>query len=211
MISRTLIKSRQILVTNKRCYTRQEILAMNRKNQSWLDVSCFRRNGKSSNGTFENQPLVHKDEAVTFPRIGGMSLNLNEIHIPDDFPAHVKLVGASFQEYGMSCVRTWIDPFTAHYPSVSTKMRKVTTLELSFVEYKFLHVLRNSFATNIKKMLPEDRADFTAITFGGVNVSFHFISSFFINLFFFFHFPLLCRILAMHFHSHINSQVMFYF
>ncbi len=138
----------------------------------WLEVGVVRRKGRTSTGDFENTPFSNKNTADFFPTLKAYSLEQKDILVPDQFPAKSKLVFLSFQNFGFEGVRQWMDPIVQRYPDAvskdgnSTTVKKLEILELSFVEFGFLKLVRNSFASNMKSTFPEQRWSHTGLMFG---------------------------------------------
>lgn len=127
----------------------------------WLDLSIIKRKGRA----FEaDKALVPIHDALIFPGLPGYDLNGRETLFPERIKAKVKLVSFSFTDYGFNLNKTYSEPFLDKYAGHPD----VKALEITFVEYSFLQVMKGVFATNLKKRIPESQHARTQVTFGGV-------------------------------------------
>ena len=144
----------------------------------WLDVSVVKKKGRA----FEaDAGLLPAKGAQVFPRIKGYSLNCKDVVVPDSIidqatsnnsssgsskKGSVRLLAFSFKHYGFTLVRTWLTPFLEKFGK--GPLSPVPAIEVCFVEYGFLSLTKNVFATNLKSQVDAAQHDLTALSFGGV-------------------------------------------
>ena len=147
----------------------------------WLDVSVVKKKGRA----FESDGgLLPAKGAQVFPRIKGYSLNCKDVVVPDSIidqatsnnsssssgsskrNGSVRLLAFSFKHYGFTLVRTWLTPFLEKFGK--GPLSPVPAIEVCFVEYGFLSLTKNVFATNLKSQVDAAQHDLTALSFGGV-------------------------------------------
>ena len=146
----------------------------------WLDVSVVKKKGRAFDADTE---LIPAKGAKIFPLIKGYSLNSKDVRVPDSIVQDallltdaskkdnssgggVRLVAFSFKHYGFTLVRSWLTPFLekfGHGPKA-----QIPAIEICFVEYGFLSLTKNIFATNLKTQILPSQHDLTALSFGGV-------------------------------------------
>ncbi len=145
----------------------------------WLDVSVVKRKGRAFDADTQ---LIPAKNAHKFPQIQVSSLHGEQAVIPQVVDADVKLIVFSFKHYGFSLVRSWMDPFLARFPTPpyppSSSSSSATAVEICFVEFGFLSMAKNLFASSIKNNIAPSQIDYTFLAFGGVIVSSSIISSF---------------------------------
>jgi len=158
----------------------------------WLDVGIVKRKGRAFDA---DTSLIPAARAVDFPPIAAYTLNRVDVLVPNTIlqqareqkdqqetaafssessplppspstSAIPKLVAFSFKHYGFTLVRTWVDPFLKRFGGGSDAL--VPVMEVCFVEYGFLTLAKNVFASNLKAQIPASQLDLTAFSFGGV-------------------------------------------
>lgn len=135
----------------------------------WLDVSVVKSKGRAFSA---DQELTPATEAMTFPSIQCSNLHGENVLLPQVVSGDVKLLVFSFKHYGFTLVRSWLDPYLARFPSKqSSNHKKAIAIEICFVEYGFLSMAKNLFASSIKNNVSASQLDFTFLSFGGVTVS----------------------------------------
>lgn len=147
----------------------------------WLDVSIVKKKGRA----FEaDTALLPAKNATVFPLVKGYTLTLQNTQIPDTIlqqalgptptstPAispkkqNIRLIAFSFKHYGFTLVRTWLTPFMLKYGG--GPLASIPILEICFVEYGFLSLTKNVFASNLKTQIDPSQHSLTALSFGGV-------------------------------------------
>lgn len=138
----------------------------------WLDVSVVKRKGRAFDA---DSQLIPAKNAMQFPQIQVSSLNGSTEVLPQVVDADVKLVVFSFKHYGFSLARSWMDPFMTRFPTPpyppSSSSSSVVAVEICFVEFGFLSMAKNLFASSIKNNIAPSQVDYTFLAFGGVMVS----------------------------------------
>lgn len=129
----------------------------------WLDMSIIKRKGKALVTDVQCIPL---SEAVIMPSVAGFNLLGESSKYPESTSSSVKakLVCFSFTEYGFNLNKSFREPFMEAF----TDQKDIVAIELCFVEYGFLRMMRGVFASNLKKKIPESHHSLTQIIFGGV-------------------------------------------
>lgn len=128
--------------------------------RTWEDLSVIKRQGSA----FEaDKQLLSTKEPIFFPSVAGNDLNGHPSKFPESVSSRVKLVAFSFNEYGFSLNKSYLEPFLDKFSA----REDVHALEICFVEYGFLKLMQGVFAANLKKRILENRHACTQITFGG--------------------------------------------
>ena len=142
----------------------------------WLDVSVVKKKGRAFEADAE---LLPAKDAKVFPLIKGYTLNSKDVEVPDAIVRQaagaqqstaqdlgVRLVAFSFKHYGFTLVRSWLTPFIEKFGKGPTA--SIPAIEICFVEYGFLSLTKNVFASNLKSQIDPAQHDLTALSFGGV-------------------------------------------
>jgi hypothetical protein len=132
----------------------------------WLDMSVTKSNGRLFDADSE---LLDVERTILFPDVKCSSLDGQPAVIPSQIQADAKLVVLSFKQYGFQLVRSWLDPFVAHFSSYQGN-QKIVAMELCFIEHSFLSMAKGVFASGIRRSVAPSQLDKTFLTFGGINV-----------------------------------------
>ena len=155
----------------------------------WLDVSVVKKKGRAFEADTE---LLPAKDAKVFPLVKGYTLNSKDVNVPDSIVQQAlakvggadssnqgsgsssssssssgpRLVAFSFKHYGFTLVRSWLNPFLDKFGRGPSS--PIPAIEICFVEYGFLSLTKNIFATNLKSQIDAAQHDLTALSFGGV-------------------------------------------
>jgi hypothetical protein len=149
----------------------------------WLDFAIIKENGRAFDA---DRAIYAKEKAYKFPPVLAYTLKGEEKIFPDQAEGTVKLVAFSFKEFGSNLLRSWMDPFIAKYGSTGHLSRnaedlahsehapvfnQAVTVEICFVEYKFLSFAKTLFANTLKKTITDPgQQGRTGYVFGNIQV-----------------------------------------
>jgi ATP10 protein len=128
---------------------------------SWTDLSIIKRKGTAF--TPDTKLLIQQDSMI-FPPVCGINLNGKDTIFPNQIHTKVKLICFSFTDYGFNLNKSYKDSFIDKYANND----QIAVLEICFVEYGFLKMMKGMFQSNLKKKIPDTHHHHTQVTFGGV-------------------------------------------
>ena len=157
----------------------------------WLEVGIVKRKGRAYDA---DKKLLPIEGALVFPNVQGFTLTEREVSVPDNILfavshstitttttssssssskastssqwGEIKLVAFSFKQYGFDLLRSWTAPFMQEFGG--GKFSQIPVIEICWIEYSFLSMVRKMFAEELKKKVLLDQHDLTVLTFGNI-------------------------------------------